>query len=418
MIRPIAISLVPNFEIDDYKLTFKLLLNPKIWKNGAEQNKLKNWFKNYFNCKNVYLFNSGRTALFALLKSYGIGKGDEVIIQGFTCVAVPNSVIWTDAKPVFADIDQSLNINPAKLENYISKKTKAIIVQHTLGVPANIKVIKKIALKHKILIIEDCAHSLGAYFENQKLGTYGDAAFFSFGRDKVVSSVFGGVALINNANQIVLNKIVKLFTGFPDMSSKWILKQILYPLFFLIILPFYNLLIGKIILHLLIKFGLIDKPVEDCELNSDIPSFFPGKFSNALSIMALNQLKKLDRYNSRRRQISSIYLEKLKSFNFIKLPLKINGSIYLRFNIRLNDNKELLNFFKANSILVGNWYSNIIDPKGVNFSKIGYKQKSLPIAELASHQSLNLPTYPLLTDKEVNLIIRLIKDYGSKRNKQ
>lgn len=418
MIRPIAISLTPNFEPDDYLLAFKLLLSPLKWKNGIEQDKLNNWFKDYFKCKNVYLFNSGRTALFALLKCYGIGKGDEVIIQGFTCVAIPNSIIWTDAKPVYVDIDQSLNINPAKLEKYISKKTKAIIVQHTFGIPANIKIIKKIAQNHNIILIEDCAHSLGASFENKKLGTFADAAFFSFGRDKVVSSVFGGVALINNSSQEAINKIEKLYKNFPDMSSKWILKQILYPLYFLVILPFYNLFIGKIILLTLIKFRLIDKPVENRELNADTPSFFPGKFANALSIIALNQLNKLEKYNSRRIQISSIYFEKLKTLNFIKLPLNISGSIYLRFNILVKEKTKLLKIFKANSILLGNWYSNVIDPKGVNFSKIGYEQRSLPNVELASRQSLNLPSYPLLSDKEINLIIKILKEYGSKRNNQ
>ena len=120
-----------------------------------------------------------------------IGEGDEVLVQAFTCVAVPNSVLWAQATPVYADIDATLNIDPIDVEKKITNRTKAIIVQHTFGIPADMDALVALAKKHNILLIEDCAHSLGATYKGKKVGTFGDAAFFSFGRDKVVSSVFG-----------------------------------------------------------------------------------------------------------------------------------------------------------------------------------------------------------------------------------
>ena len=132
-----------------------------------------------------------------MIKSFDITYGDEVIVQAFTCLAVPEVVIWCGAKPVYLDIDESLNLDIRLLEKSISSKTRIIIVQHTFGIPAKIDMIKKIAQKHNIILIEDCAHSLGAKYNSQKIGTFGDAAFFSFGRDKVISSVFGGLAFIN-----------------------------------------------------------------------------------------------------------------------------------------------------------------------------------------------------------------------------
>src|SRR3989338_1760951 len=160
--RPIAISLSPNTEIDDLFLAFKSLLNLVVWKKGKYSFLLETWFRKYFYTEKVFLFNSGRSALFSVLKGMNLGKGDEVIVQGFTCTAVPDPILWCGAKPIFVDIDASLNIDNEKLEKSITKKTKAIIVQHTFGIPADIKKIKEITQKYNIILIEDCAHSLGA----------------------------------------------------------------------------------------------------------------------------------------------------------------------------------------------------------------------------------------------------------------
>src|SRR5581483_4013141 len=113
--------------------------------------------------------------------------------QAFTCVAVPNSVLWTGAKAIYADIDETGNLDPKDLEKKITKKTKAVIIQHTFGIAANMDAIQKVLKGKKIILIEDCAHALGASYKGKKLGTFGEFAFFSFGRDKVISSVFGGM---------------------------------------------------------------------------------------------------------------------------------------------------------------------------------------------------------------------------------
>src|SRR3989338_8865213 len=129
--NPIAISLSPNTQSEDIWQAYKILLTPWNWKTGSSIKIIEKWFADYFQKKNPLSFNSGRSALFAILKSFDIGKEDEVLVQAFTCVAVPDPILWVGARPIFLDIDESLNIDPTCIEKHINHKTRAIIVQHT-----------------------------------------------------------------------------------------------------------------------------------------------------------------------------------------------------------------------------------------------------------------------------------------------
>ncbi len=423
---PIAISLSPNTEIDDVLQAIRTLLQPWMWKEGSQINKVERWFCEYFGVKSAVSFNSGRSALYALLNTFEIGEGDEVIIQAFTCVAVADPILWAGAKPVFVDIDESLNIDYRLIERKITDKTKAIIVQHTFGVPANLDKITKIAQKHNILLIEDCAHSLGAKYEGKKLGSIGDAAFFSFGRDKVISSVFGGIAIINstlNQNKYGSGlprtvpcsgagaKLREIQNNLGYPSYIWILQQVLHPIAFAIILPLYNLIVGKIILFILINLRILSKPVYIDELTGRKPKVFPFKYPNALAILLLKQLIKLEVYNDRRRKIADFYYKNLIKNENIVLPQTISGSIYLRFNMLMRNAQNVIEKAKKDGVILGNWYHNIIDPNGVEFEKIGYSLGSCKKAEDFATQSINLPTYPRLNEDNIKRVIKLINEY-------
>lgn len=412
---PIAISLSPNTQRDDVWQTVKTLLQPWVWREGKEMKKIEEWFEKYFGVETAVSFNSGRSALYALLKSFNIGRGDEVLLQAFTCVAAVEPVIWAGAKPVFVDIDESLNIDPKLIAGPISLKTKAIIVQHTFGIPAQINLIKKIAQKYKLILIEDCAHALGATIGGRKIGTFGHAAFFSFGRDKVISSVFGGIAIINGKLKIENGKLRKFQQKIEYPNYFWIFQQLLHPITFALILPLYNIGIGKIILATLQKLNLLSKPVSFEELNGDKPDIFPAKYPNALARLLLSQLSKLHTFNKKRCEITSYYFKELEDHYGLKLPIRTEGAIYLRFNIEMSKSEMLFIVAKKHHVILGNWYKNIIDPIGVRLEKIGYKIGLCPKAEKAAQRSINLPTYPRLSNGDLNYIIELIKKYADKR---
>ncbi len=414
MIRPIAISLSPNTGIDDVLAAIKIISSPLSWKHGSAVEKVENWFNRRFRAKVSVSFNSGRSALLAILSAAGIGPGDEVIIQAFTCVAVPDPVVWSGAKPVYVDIDDSLNIDPHLLEQYITSKTRAIIVQHTFGIPANIEKTKKIAQKHELILIEDCAHSLGAKVGNREVGTFGDAAFFSFGRDKVISSVFGGMAIINKHSKIDSSKLKHYQLKLPSPSIFWIFQQLLHPLVFFIVLPFYNIYIGKILLYFFQRLHLLSFPVYSCEKKAEKPSVFPAKYPNALARLLLIQLPKLEKFNNHRKEIARYYFSSLKEVKGLTLPQETPGAIYLRFNIFIKNATDLLTYAKREGILLGNWYHRIIDPYGVSMEAIGFREGNYIKAKLAARESVNLPTYQAMSIKQAEKVIELIKQYGNK----
>lgn len=406
---PIAIGLSPNTERDDILQAIKILFRPWDWKEGKIIEKIEKWFRDYYQVDDAVSFNSVRSALMAILKAFNIREGDEVIIQAFTCVAVPGPIIWMGAKPVYVDIDETFNIDPVTLEKHITPKTRAIIVQHTFGTPAKIELIKKIAQKYNLVLIEDCAHSLGATVEGKKIGSFGDAAFFSFGRDKIISSVFGGMAILSQKSKIKNQKLrisqQKLL--FPSYS--WILQQLLHPIAFLVILPLYSLSIGKLILAILLKLKILSKPVYREEMCGDRPSIFPAKYPNALAMLLVNQLTKLPKYNQKRIENAKYYFAQLGRNKDINLPPDESGAVYLRLNILTRNSQELLSRAKTKGIILGNWYREIVDPVGVLYKKIGYEKGSCPQAEKIASLSINLPTYPRMAKKDLDKIMDLFR---------
>ncbi|MBU2635457.1 aminotransferase class I/II-fold pyridoxal phosphate-dependent enzyme, partial [Patescibacteria group bacterium] len=315
LIKPITISLSPNTQKDDIWLALKLVFQPWKWKKGRAIEELENQFKKYLNVKYAFAFNSGRACLMAILKSLNLEKDDDVLLQAFTCNAAVNPVLWNGLKPVYVDCDEdNFNIDIEDLKKTLrqaqGKRSKVLIVQHTFGLPAEMIEILEIAKQNNLILIEDCAHSLGAEYYKQKVGTFGSAAFFSFSRDKIISSVYGGMVVTNDDR---LAKTLRQAQGDLDYPSHcWILQQLMHPVLMnFLILPTYRILLGKIILILCQRFRILSKAVHWKEKRGKKPSYFPKRMPNALAILALNQFKKLDTFYNHRRDLANFYYNEL-----------------------------------------------------------------------------------------------------------
>lgn len=423
MLKPISISLSPNTEKDDIQLAFKLLFQPWHWKKenltnypGGEKVKflsqLEEKFKKYLEVKYAISFNSGRSALMAILNSLGLEKGNEVLLQAFTCNAAVNPIIWSDLRPVFVDCDEkTFNIDLEDLERKITKNSKVLMVQHTFGLPADMDEILKICRKSNLILIEDCAHSLGAEYKGKKVGTFDKAAFFSFSRDKVISSVYGGMAVTNDDNLAKKLEEYQEKIGYP--SYFWIKQQLLHPVLMnWLILPTYQPF-GK---HLLILFQwlqILSKAVHWKEKRGRKPGYFPKKLPNALAILALNQFKKLENFNKHRKEIADFYYNELKDSSF-ELPPdpEDRKQVFLRFTIKHSKAHEIIKRAWQKNLLIGDWYTTSIAPHDTKLEKIQYILDSCPKAERLSKETFNLPTHINISQKEAKKIIDFIKKYG------
>ncbi|MDD3032477.1 MAG: aminotransferase class V-fold PLP-dependent enzyme [Candidatus Pacebacteria bacterium] len=402
--KTVSISLSPNTEKDDISLAIKELKSKnKII--GPEIQIFENNFRNYFNFLSVFSLNSGRSSLLVILKALGIEAGDEVIVQAFTCNAVINPILKQKAIPVYIDIDQTLNINILEIEKKINNKTKAIIVQHTFGMPAKIEEIKNICTKYNLYLIEDCAHALGAKYNNKYCGTFGDVAFFSFGRDKVISCVYGGMIGINNPKLEEKIKIIYDTLDYPTL--KWVNNQLRHPIVMnLFVLPLYNFLnIGKVFLELSIRLNLISKAVTAKEYIGTLPENFPEKMPNSMAKLANHQFKKLDRFNEHRKKIAQYYKEQIGGL------FEINKeAIYLKYPLVVSDgNKIIESMAKYNIMLEDGWRKNVIVPPKTILCKMNYKEGECPLGEEMSNKIIILPTHINITKEIAEKIVYLLK---------
>jgi len=169
------------------------------------------------------LYYRGRVALSELLISAGVKNGDSVAIQAYTCSAVPEGVIASGAKPIYIDtIDSGITMSPDDLECKLlgDNSIKAVVVQHTFGIAADIVKISKIAKQHNLIVIEDCCHTFSSEYNGVKVGSISDASFYSFEWGKPISLGLGGGVQVNNADMLKnLNSRYSLFKN-PSLSSE------------------------------------------------------------------------------------------------------------------------------------------------------------------------------------------------------
>ncbi len=241
----------------------------------------------YLDVKYVCVMNSATSALHVAYKSIGLDKDDEIITTPITFAATSNAALMCEAKPIFCDVKTNGNINEEKIENLITSKTKAIVPVDFGGNPVNINKIQEICKKHKLHLIEDCAHALGSEIDGQKIGTQADISIFSFHAIKPITTCGEGGALVTN-NKELYEKA-----------------------------------------KLLRSHGIVKKQV----WNSDMVELgYNYRLSDVASALGISQLKKLDYFIEKRAEIASFYNERFENnpyFFPIKPPLHVKSAYHL-----------------------------------------------------------------------------------------
>ncbi len=438
----------PNYSIKDIIAAKTGLFR---FRNESAKNWVRNWFENYLQkdqdldknelktlqSKNNLLFtDNGRTSLYLLLKSLYLPKNSEVMIQGYSCVVLPNGVWQAGLKPVLVDVDpSSFNFDLKDLKKKITSKTKVIIIQYTFGIIPQMQELMELCNQKKIILIEDCAHSLGGEvnINGQKypVGSVGQASFFSFGRDKVVSTTIGGCfavnckPLVNTANIDTskwLETIKSNYDQLPKMSFKRYIQAINYiSLTVLLIRPLYHLQIGKLIMLIARKVGLIGQIYTPNEKTGTESLETNSKYSDELFPVLKNQLQQINKFNTHRRDLALYYAAELGlDFN--------RQSVYMRYPVNLHyfekDSKKIYNKIKNRlrgyGVLVGLWYTSpfMQDNKELR-TKFEKQYSLLPNSQsMSDHGVINLPTNRHTSFKDAKLIVREIRKVLGDKVKQ
>lgn len=325
---------------------------------GDEVHKFEKEFAKFCSTKYAIGTGSGSAALFLSLKAIGVGSGDEVITTPFTFTATSESIVQVGAKPVFVDIDaNTFNIDASKIEDKITKRTKAILPVHLYGQPADMEPISKIAKKHNLKLLEDAAEAHGAIYKFKKVGSIGDAAIFSFFPAKNLGALGDGGIVTTNNKEIAVN--IKLLRDHGRIEK-------------------YE--------HKIIGYG--------------------ERLDNIHASILRLKLKLLSKWNEKRRKAAKLYTSLLKNEDlFIAKELPYVKSSYHVYTVALKNRDRIKNELEKYGIQTGIYYPIPLHLQK-SFSYLGYKKNDFPISEKASSEVLALPLFPEITDAQINYVTR------------
>jgi dTDP-4-amino-4,6-dideoxygalactose transaminase len=347
---------------DEYEKKALDVLSSGWYVLGKELNLFEKNFAGYLGSKYCVGVASGLDALVIAHRLLGIGEGDEVIVAANSYIACVMGITINGAKPVFVEPDEHFNIDVTKIEQSITSKTKSILAVHLYGQSCDMDTIMEVAKRNNLLVIEDCAQAHGAEWGGKKVGTYGDAACFSFYPTKNLGGFGDGGAIVTNSTE--LTEDIRCYRNYGSRTK------------------YQNDVVGT---------------------NSRLDEIQAG----LLNV----KLEHLNDINEERAKIAQRYFDGIKN-NLIELP-KINQNakpVWHQFVIRTNHRNELQEYLKQNSI--GTIIHYPIPPHlSRAYIYLGYKKNDFPVAEEYADQILSLPLYYGLTHQEQGYIIDIINGW-------
>jgi perosamine synthetase len=366
---------------------------------------------------NTYFFFKGRVALYAILKAIGIKQGDEIIVPGFTCIVVPNAITYLKATPVYVDIDaRTYNIDQDKIEARITRKTRAIIAQHTYGIPAEMDRLNEIAKKHGLYLIEDSCHAIGSEYKGERVGTYGDAAFFSSQWSKPITTGLGGWAVVNNPELKA-----RMEEGYPQFINPTLKEDVLLRLQYLMhsqILRPSTFWIVQSTYRMLSRLGLALGSSSNEELECKMPGGYEKKMSEWQRKLLETKLKEIQKIIDHRIWVTSLYEKELKKKGTQTVVLPDHyRPVFLRYPVPVKNKARVLEEAREKRIEIGDWFVSPIHPNLEGWDKVSYQKGMCPIAENICQHVINLPTHMRIDEKEARRIVEFIGE-KEKRDEQ
>ena len=336
-------------------------------------------FAEYVGSKYAVAVSNCTTALHLSMIVAGIKEGDEVICPSMSYVATANCVMYVGAKPVFAEVNEDYNLDINDVKTKINLKTKAILLVHQMGMPADIEAFQKLCEEKNLVLIEDAACAIGSEHKGKKIGSHSDLVCFSFHPRKVITTGDGGMVTTsrkdyNDRLKLLRQHAMSVNDRVRHDSNKVIFED-----------------------HLEVGYNY--------------------RMTDIQASVGIEQLKKLDFIVEERRKIAKKYINAFKDLEFVRLPIekKDNKSNYQSFSIYLKHNCPI----KRNSLMQKLLDAGIASRRGIMTAhqESAYKERkiSLPISEKLRDNSIIIPLFLGMRDNEINKIIESIKLFTKRR---
>lgn len=351
-------------ELDkDLRDAFERVYNRSWYIEGVEDETFEKAFAEYCESKYCVGVGNGLDSLFLALKAMGIKEGDEVIVPSNTYIATALAVTYTGATPIFVEPDiRTFNIDPTKIEAVITDKTKVIMPVHLYGQACDMDPIMEVAKKYNLYVVEDCAQAHGAKYKGKVIGSFGDAAGFSFYPGKNLGALGDAGATVTN-NEELAKKVRALGNYGSDYKYHHIYQG------------------------------------NNSRLDELQAAFLAAK------------LPHLNKVNAERRKIAQKYLDGINNPEII-LPFvpEYAEPVWHIFGIRCNRRDELEKFLNDAGISTNKHYPIPMHLQGC-YADLGFKKGDYPIAEEISETELSIPMYYGMTDEEVQYVIDRMNEF-------
>lgn len=358
----------------------------------------------------IYRYYRGRVALYSLLKAMNIGEGSEVLLQAFTCVANPEAILATGATPIYVDIESGgVNMNHIDLNKKISPETRAIVIQHTFGIPADLNSLLTIAENKNIPVIEDCCHTLISQYNDKNVGNFGVGSYYSFEWGKPIVAGIGGALKVNDL--LLEGKVKRQYDNYryPQfrldfrLFSQYLLHKLLYrPRLYWPVRSLFQVL-GKM-------------GVAESNYNPMIMNQVANDFSLKMPRFSQNRLKQkelnIKLITEHSNAVSFEYSSKIcsTSVKHIKVSDK-QLPVYCRYPLISENKEDLLKRARVSNIEVAEWYSTVIHPlKGNDLSMVKYSDGCCPNAEERCKEIITLPTHLKVGQKDIDRTLEFLNN--------
>lgn len=370
-------------------------------------------FADYIGARHGIMVASARMAAWLILKGWGLKPGDEVLLPGLTYFSIPSILIAFGVTPVFVDIDPDTYLmDPADLERKITDRSRAVVPTHLYGFPCPMDPILKIAWSHNLKVLEDCAQATGARYHGKRLGSFGDATYYTFGLTKNITTLRGG--MITTDDDALASFLRETLASHTALPLEPLLKEVaigtammvatdprIYPWTLHQAIVLSQKLTGKDLIHE--RFG------EPEVLYTEIPSSFAKSKARGLQgVVGTTQLSRIDVLNGMRASHGRYLLEHLSHAPGVKVPKMVEGAepIFMSFPLQLPNRAEVTERLLALGIDTSIGYMSSCGSLPIFAGKV---RGECPNADRVAREILHIPVHPNLNRESLGWLAEAVR---------